>query len=386
MTRLSLNTQQTLGLSVPQLPIAANGMSVFPNTVFQAVVNPARSTFTEAGRMCGREDVQAWQVSNQLGSAIVVPDRLGPSRDIFRQLPQPILREHMDAFLMRLLWFDRESWNDIADGSSNVAGAYSTVHYLGLIKDIVPPLYAHVVENPGAMNVFNNTPCGVCDDLEAELYRHEIASVAKPAVRTAKIVRPDDGGATRVKIIEGESLGIPVAGLGDAHIDFHYVKKMTTRYGGKNRKDMREEMHIIRSAQYLRKQLTWKRAFTIFRIDDQELIFMAVPKDGDINSSHGTMRHGLRVLLGADDVNLMLRYQGRYGYIEYGIQDNEDKVVVVLNSLCGTRIYDGCIADRLMGDASEVMRVFGNLSTPKLPVEVVLSKDRKKPQRMFGPR
>lgn len=383
MTHTSPNIQLALGLSVPQLPAAVNSKSAFANAVFRAVIDPAESTFAEVKRINGRANVQAWQVNNRFGSAIVVPDRLGPSRDIFRQLPQrpPVneLRKRMDEFLVRLLWFDRKSWDDLAKGSYDVAGAYSTVHFMRSVKSIVPPLYTHVIQNPAAMNMFADTAPEGCDDLEAELRQYDVSSVVGPTGPLAKIVRPDDGGPTQVKITEGESLGMPLAMLGDAHVDFRYVKRTATQYGT-HRKEMREELNIIRSAQYLQQQLTWKRAFTLFCIQGEEFLFLSVPKDGDIASAHGAMRHGLRVLLGEERVDEMLKYQGVYGDIEYGIQDGSGKLVVILNTLCGTRIYEGHLPDRLLNDAAEARRVFEGLSTPELPVEVVYSRDREKHQ------
>ncbi len=153
-----------------------------------------------------------------------------------------------------------------------------------------------------------------------------------------------------IRIDENEEYSIPLESLRDAAVLFQDEDYSGNSY---------DQMYVVRSEDFMRRLVNWKRAFMILSIDDKKahqsdrIVLMSNWEEARRHRSpHITIRRGLRLLLGRYlSENALMMHEGKRGYIRPG--DNGSFEVF---SLSGERIFDS--AGKLSSGAEHVREAF----------------------------
>ena len=272
----------------------------FVNTVHHAIQSPDVVKMHEVNRLIGERTVPAVQVATKFGKAVAFIGRMHADIRWSKGTGN-----HFHVF-----WVDANSWAQ-SETTSLHAFIASTVMMIQdvpilTLASMLPPLYRRIMNDP-AMVIhlpFNvgNVPRRMVHTSDLIGFRSHIEPIKRGRF-----------GESMVELSRGTSFQGNLTEIGDAHISFQAPDY--TRRGF-------DELFMVRTPEYFRQVVDWRRAFMLCQgiVNVKPFVLLThVEQPRNFRSSHNTIRHGLRRLLGEElDVHEVARLELSRGYIRPG--------------------------------------------------------------------
>lgn len=366
------NLRTTLGITATPLVQVGQGSSPFAQAVCTAVTLPTSSVIKPSRIDVGQDTFEGWSIANQYGRMLVLPDRMGFPRSVFSKDitdKDVFTTDALPQSWLQLLWIDH---TDLAYLKSRIVGgervelpAYATVHEFGALKTFLPQMYDAFIRQP---------------ELVRAIIHEDVADLARHAFDVAIEVQ-ESSEPRHIILSQGDAPLTSLKTLGDARISISCMQNHP-RYG---ERPLSEDLYLVKTAPYLEKVLSWKRAFSVCQLDGEPALIFTAVHDKEKSSSHYMIRQGLRLMLGLADVDEALQFQRQYGYCEPGSDENEGgKLIVRIIDMCGAQMFISGRGSNLSPAAQMVKSAFRALAKPSLDIEVLFIERKPEAKVYYG--